>query len=121
MTAAAYTDFEGSGLELREYQGWRTDIQFMEDGGGIACAWQGDGDVVVIFGQLALTAAEWESKKAELLTTGFVEETAPVAGYFNEPDTDPNYIDGGFAYRDGTLFYVSYPALTQSVPELAGV
>jgi hypothetical protein len=42
----------------------------MEDDGGIACTWQGQGGVVVIFGQLALTAAEWESTRAELLATG---------------------------------------------------
>ncbi|WP_146069419.1 hypothetical protein [Cryobacterium sp. Y11] len=57
LAADAYADFETSGLALRDYQGWRTDIQFMAD--------------------------------------------------------------GGFVYRDGTLFYVSYPALTQWVPALA--
>ncbi|TFD53395.1 hypothetical protein E3T46_03510 [Cryobacterium sp. Hh11] len=120
LAAAAYSDFESSGLELREYQGWRTDIQFMADDGGITCTWQGQGDVVVIFGQLALTAAEWESRKAELNATGYLKEATPGEGYFNEPDTDPNYVDGGFVYRDGNLFYVSYPALTQWVPALVG-
>ncbi len=118
LTEDAYTDFETSGLALRDYQGWRTDIQFMADDGGIACAWQGQGDVVVIFGQLPLTSTEWETKRTELVATGYVEETDPVAGYFNEPDTDPNYIDGGFVYRDGNLFYVSYPAVTQWIPAL---
>ncbi|TFD19490.1 hypothetical protein [Cryobacterium sp. TMS1-13-1] len=120
LTADAYSDFGGSGLALRDYQGWRTDIQFMADGGGIACAWQGQGDAVVLFGELAMTGGAWQSKKAELVETGFIEVATPVAGYFNEPDTDPNYIDGGFVYRDGNLFYVSYPALTQWVPALAG-
>ncbi|TFD09617.1 hypothetical protein E3T35_14095 [Cryobacterium sp. TMT1-2-2] len=80
FTPDAYTDFDSSGLKLREYQGWRTDSQFMSDDDGIACAWQGSGDAVVVFGQLALAAAEWESKMAELLTAGFLEETAPVRG-----------------------------------------
>ncbi|TFD86287.1 hypothetical protein [Cryobacterium serini] len=75
--------------------------------------------MLVIFGHLALTAAEWEAKKAELIATGFIEESSPVPGYFDEPDTDPNYVDGGFVYRDGNLFYVSYPALTQWIPEFA--
>lgn len=119
LTLEAYADFADSGLHLDHYTWWRTDIQFMEDDGGVACIWKGTGDGLVVFGQLALTPAEWQVRKAEFVESGYIEESTPVGGYVNEPDTDPNYTEGDFIYRGGLLFYVSYPDLTQWVPALS--
>jgi len=87
---------------------------------GIMCAWQSaGGDQQLYFAQIALTDAEWESLRAELVRAGFVEQDTPVAGYFNGPVPDPLYGDGGFAYRDGYLYYAVTPEFTRWIPAFA--
>lgn len=120
LAPAAYADFASSGLTAHAYSGWRTDLYFMINKGGIACSWHGSGDSMMVFGQLAMTSDDWDVERASLLAHGFVEQDSPP-GYLNEPDTDPNSNDGGFLYLDGQLYYVSYPALVKWVPALAAM
>lgn len=99
---------------------WFDKVRFMVDDGGLDCWWgQPNTDFVHYALQLAVTESAWASRKAELLATGFVEESTPVTGYLNEPDTDPLDKDGGFVYRAGQLYFVSYPELAQFIPAVA--
>jgi hypothetical protein len=125
LTPEAYTDFARRGLRPQYSTEWGPDRfrhveAFVIPQPGIMCAWQSaGGDQQLYFAQIALTGAEWESVQAELVRTGFVEQDTPVAGYFNGPVPDPLYGDGGFAYRDGYLYYAVTPEFTRWIPAFA--
>jgi hypothetical protein len=121
LDQGAYDDFAGSNLVQREFtKWWGSDLQFMLDDGGLVCLWGNEGDVMVVFGQLAVADAEWETLKASLLDAGYTVDNTTFNGYLNEPDTDPNYVDGGFLHHNGQLYYASYPGVLQWVPGLQG-
>ncbi|NYG19901.1 hypothetical protein BJY17_000648 [Agromyces hippuratus] len=85
---------------------------------GVVCKWAGGGDVFVVIGQLAMDEANWETTQAELEAAGYQQDNAGgVDGFTNGPDgEDESYPSRGFAWRDGILYYASYPGILEFIP-----
>ena len=96
------------------------DYPLLEDmvADGEVCQWANGGDVSVVVGQLAMDEHEWESTRAELEATGFgLDESHGIPGFLNGRDgTTQSYLNRGFAWRDGILYYASYPGILEFVP-----
>lgn len=107
LSPFGYSDLAADNLLPKEFTGWHTDLQFFLDNGTV-CKWGNQGDVMVIVAQAPITEEAWTAMQSDLLAQGFTQTDTPALGFVNEPDTDPNYIDGGFIFRDGQLYYVSY-------------
>ncbi len=85
--------------------------------GGVVCKWGGGGDVIVVVGQLAMDEPTWDAARAELEAEGYVPDDAVIEGFLDGPDgQDESYASRGFAWRDGILYYASYPGILESVP-----
>jgi hypothetical protein len=84
----------------------------------VVCKWGGGGDVIVVVGQLAMDEQTWQAARAELEASGYVpDDSYGIEGFLNGPDGyDESYPVRGFAWRDGILYYASYPGILESVP-----
>jgi hypothetical protein len=121
LTQAGNDDLASSNLSLVEYRyemDW--DYPLLEDMAtdGLVCKWGGSGDVLVVVGQLAMDEQEWESTRTELEATGYVpDDSHGIPGFINGHDgTSGSYLNRGFAWRDGILYYASYPGILEFVP-----
>ncbi len=119
LTQAGYDDL--ANLSPSEFMfGVDWDYPMLEEMAtdGVVCQWSNMGDVRVIVGQLAMDEAEWESRLAELEPFGYVpDESHGVPGFVNGPDgTTESYLNRGFAWRDGILYYASYPGMFEFIP-----
>ena len=85
---------------------------------GVVCQWSNLGDIRTIVGQLAMDEQEWDATRAELEATRFVlDESHGIPGFLNGRDgTSGSHLNRGFAWRDGILYYASYPGLLEFVP-----
>ncbi len=62
-------------------------------------------------GQLAMDESTWSATRAQLEAEGYVQQDDTIVGFMDGPDVeDESYPSRGFVYRDGILYYVSYPA-----------
>jgi hypothetical protein len=94
-------------------------MQSIIDAGGLGCYWtRSGGDIRVWYAQGAKTSAEWDTQKQSLISAGWTETDASVAGALQAPDVnDPDYLPV-VTYRDGVVYYASVANLLPSVKAL---
>jgi hypothetical protein len=94
-------------------------MQSIIDAGGLGCYWtRSGGDIRVWYAQGAKTSAEWDTQKQSLISAGWTETDASVAGALQAPDVnDPDYLPV-VTYRDGVVYYASVANLLSSVKAL---
>ena len=121
LTQEGYDDLASSNLSPAEFTfevDW--DYPLLEEmaATGVVCKWANTGDVMVVVGQLAMDEQEWESTRAELEATRFVpDDSHGIPGFLNGRDgTTESYLNRGFAWRNGILYYASYPGILEFVP-----
>ena len=119
LTQAGYDDLANlSATEFIFGVDWDYPLLEVMAADGVVCQWSNVGDIRVILGQLAMDEQEWESTRAELEATGFVpDDSHGIPGFINGRDgTTQEYLNRRFAWRDGILYYASYPGLLEFVP-----
>ncbi len=123
LTQEGYDDLAADSLMLKDVsvQSWDYLLVADIEADGILCTWGGGGDVFVQLGQLAMDESTWNSTQATLEAEGFVRDDSEIAGYHDGPDeNEPNYTRRGVAWREGILYYASYPGILMFVPAFAG-
>lgn len=123
LTQEGYDDLAADNLVLRDVsvQSWDYLLVADIEADGILCTWGGGGDVLVQLGQLAMDESTWNSTRATLEAEGYVRDDSEIAGYLDGPDdNEPNYTKRGVAWREGILYYASYPGILEFVPAFAG-
>lgn len=119
LTQKGYDDLAADNLVLKDATTQRWDYRLVADvqADGILCTWAGGGDVFVQLGQLPMDELTWNSTLTTLEAEGYVQVDTDIAGYLDGPDdNEPNYTQRGFAWRDGILYYASYPGILEFVP-----
>lgn len=123
LTQEGYDDLAADNLVLREasVQSWDYPLVADIEADGTLCTWGGGGDVFVQVGQLAMDESTWNSTQETLEAEGYVRDDSEIAGYLDGPDDkEPNYTRRGVAWREGILYYASYPGILEFVPAFAG-
>lgn len=117
VTQAGHDNLAADGLTLREpetHMAYPILERIATE--GVLCKWSTRGDVQVIFGQLAMSEDEWATVRTGLIESGFIEDDSLVPGFLDGPDeVDPDYAHRGVVYRDGILYYSSYPGFFEFV------
>lgn len=117
---AGNADLAATNLTPVDFQFQNWDYPLLSDfvTEGVVCKWAGGGDVSVVVGRLAMDEATWETTRAELEAAGYQQDNAGgVDGFTNGPDgEDESYPSRGFAWRDGILYYASYPGILEFIP-----
>ena len=119
LTQAGYDDLANlSPSEFTFEPDWDYPLLDVMADTGVVCQWSNLGDVRVVVGQLAMDEQEWESTRADLEANRFVpDDSHGIPGFLNGRDgTSAEYTNRGFAWRDGILYYASYPGILQFVP-----
>lgn len=120
LTQAGFDDLASGNLALREFslQSWDYPLLGAIASDGIVCKWAGGGDVYVILGQLPMDESSWNTTQEGLEAEGYVEsDNLGISGFLDGPDgSDESYPVRGFAWRDGILYYASYPGILEFVP-----
>lgn len=114
LTDTGYEPFDYSVVGGRDFPLLE---EFFSD--GVVCAWAvPQSDVYIAVGQLPMAEERWATARAELEAIGFsTGESDGIVDYVVMPFTDEtSYPWRGFAWRDGLLFYASYPGILHSVP-----
>lgn len=121
LTDAAYAKLAEDHLVAKPFTTWNVDLGFVQDGGGIVCKWGNQGDIMAISAQMPMTEAAWAEKQASLVADGFTITNDPVDGFTQQPDlgNDDSYVTGGFAWRDGSLYFTSASRLITDFPAFA--
>ncbi|MGG7507927.1 hypothetical protein [Plantibacter sp. YIM 135249] len=121
LTGAAYAKLAEDHLVAKPFTTWNVDLGFMQDGGGLVCKWGNQGDIMAISAQMPMTEAAWAEKQAALVTEGFTITNDPVDGFTKQPDlgNDDSYVNGGFAWRDGNLYFTSSSNFITDFPAFA--
>jgi hypothetical protein len=112
FTDAEYASLEG--YELTETARLDATLQPLVDAGGINCNWVAPHtDVYALYAHWPSDQGKWEALRAELLSADYTEIADPIPGILQAP------FDGvtqpGLTYRDGVVYWVSYPKLFSSV------
>lgn len=120
LDEAGNADLAEDNLKPFEYQYQSWDYPLLADfvADGVVCQWAGGGDVFVVVGQLAMDEATWDATRADLEATGYRQDDSfGIEGFVDGPDSpDESYPARGFVWRDGILYYVSYPGILEFVP-----
>ena len=120
LTQEGFDDLASTNLTPRDFtlQSWDYPLLGTISSDGVVCKWAGGGDVYVVVGQLSMDEATWDAMRTDLEAEGYIENTdTPVAGFIDGPDgSDESYPSRGFAWRDGILYYASYPGILEFVP-----
>ena len=120
LDEAGNADLAEDNLKPFEYQYQSWDYPLLADfvADGVVCQWAGGGDVFVVVGQLAMDEATWDATRADLEAAGYRQDDSfGIEGFVDGPDSpDESYPTRGFVWRDGILYYVSYPGILEFVP-----
>ncbi|PWC04217.1 hypothetical protein DCE94_08660 [Agromyces badenianii] len=120
LSQAGYDDLAADNLTSRDFtvQSWDYPLLAAFAADGVVCKWAGGGDVFVVVGQLAMDEAMWETTRADLEASDYqLNDSYGVEGFVDGPDSeDESYPARGFVWRDGILYYVSYPGILEFIP-----
>lgn len=120
LDQAGNADLAADNLKPFEFQFQNWDYPLLAEiaESGVVCKWAGGGDVYVVVGQLAMDEAAWTATRAELEAAGYAQDDSyGIDGFMDGPDgDDESYPTRGFAWRDGILYYASYPGILEFVP-----
>ncbi len=120
LTQAGFEDLASGNLAPIEFEIQSWDYPLLQEmvTPGVICKWAGGGDVFVVVGQLPMDEQTWESTRTGLEADGYVlNDNYGVPGFIDGPDgSDESYPSRGFAWRNGILYYVSYPGILEFVP-----
>ena len=100
-----------------QFQNWEYPLLAEISENGVVCKWAGGGDVYVVVGQLAMDEATWDATRADLEAAGYQQvDSHGIDGFIDGPDgEDESYSTRGFAWRDGILYYASYPGILEFI------
>lgn len=113
FTDAEYASLEGYIFTEDAYLD--ATLQSLVDAGGIGCKWVAPGsDIMAMYAQWPSDQAAWDALRAERVTDGYTEIVDPFPGIIQEPFYD-GVIQPALTYRDGVVYWVSYPRLFSSV------
>ncbi|MFB6609015.1 hypothetical protein ACFCVO_01730 [Agromyces sp. NPDC056379] len=113
-------DLAADNLDAVDFEVQTWDYPLLSDfvADGVVCKWAGGGDVHVVVGQLPMDETTWEATRAALEAAGYQrDDSYGVDEFIDGPDSeDESYPTRGFAWRDGMLFYASYPGILEFAP-----
>ena len=113
FTDAEYASLDG--FEFTEDAYLDAALQSLVDAGGIGCKWVAPrSDVMAMYAHWRSDQAAWDSLRAERVAAGYTEIVDPFPGIIQEPFYD-GVIQPSLTYRDGVVYWVSYPGLFSSV------
>lgn len=117
LTDRARADVE-AGYELFPLPPSDAVMESMTASGGFSCFWATgpSTEASTWYAQVAMDAATWDAKKAEFLGAGYTESADPIPGILNGPRSGDDF--PALAYRDGLMYYVSYPHVFTSLAAL---